>query len=158
MSLHKFLTLGFAVLLHINAFGQSTVTTYVGPVLPVSGSPAITQTVGVPQGVAPDGIGGFYLSSSTHNQVYRVSAEGILTVVAGNGTPGYSGDGGPAIAAQFHYIHALAVDASGNIFVADTNNNRVRKINSEGIVTTVAGSGAWGSAGDGGAAATAQLA
>src|SRR5262245_24696358 len=159
MPLHKFLTFGFAVLLHLNAFGQSeTVTTYVGPVLPVSGFPAITQTVGVPQGVTPDGIGGFYLSSSTHNQVYRVSPEGILTVVAGNGTPGYSGDGGPAIAAQFHYIHALAVDASGNIFIADTNNNRVRKINPAGSVTTVAGTGAWGSAGDGGAASSAQLA
>jgi sugar lactone lactonase YvrE len=159
MSLHKFLTLGFAALLHLNVFGQSTtVTTYVGPVLPVSGYPAITQTVGVPQGVAPDGIGGFYLSSSTHNQVYRVSAEGILTVVAGNGTAGYSGDGGPAIDAQFHYIHALAVDASGNIFVADTNNNRVRKINPAGIVTTIAGTGAWGSEGEGGAAASAQLA
>jgi sugar lactone lactonase YvrE len=108
--------------------------------------------------VAPDGTGGFYVSSSTHNQVYRVSAEGILTVVAGNGTAGYSGDGGPAIDAQFHYIHALAVDASGNIFVADTNNNRVRKINPAGTVTTVAGTGGWGSAGDGGAAASAQLA
>src|SRR6185369_11927615 len=159
MPLQKFITLGFAVLLHLNAFAQSTtITTYVGPVLPVSGSPAITQTIGVPQGVAADGAGGFYVASSTHNQVYRVSADGILKVIAGTGSAGFSGDGGPATAAQFHYIHAIAVDASGNVFVADTNNNRIRKIDPAGIVTTITGTGAWGSAGDGGAATSAQLA
>jgi sugar lactone lactonase YvrE len=159
MSLHKLVILTFGLLLHLNAFAQSTtITTYVGPVLPVSGSPAITQTIGVPQGVAADGTGGFYVASSTHNQIYRVSPDGILTVIAGTGSAGISGDGGPATSAQFHYIHAIAVDASGNVFVADTNNNRIRKIDPAGIVMTVAGTGAWGSSGDGGAAAAAQLA
>jgi sugar lactone lactonase YvrE len=137
---------------------MSDITTFAGPTLPTSGSMATTQTIGVPEGLAADGAGGFYVSSSTQNRIYHVDSAGTLTVIAGNGSSGFSGDGGPAISAQFNYIHGLAADRAGNLFVADTNNSRIRKISPAGIVTTFAGTGAWGDTGDGGPAASAQLA
>jgi sugar lactone lactonase YvrE len=138
---------------------QSTaITTYVGPTLPGSGSRADSQTIGVPQGVATDGAGGFYVASSTQNRIYRVSPDGTLSVIAGTGTPGFSGDDGPASSAQFSYVHGIAADAAGNVFIADTSNNRVRKVSAAGTVTTVAGNGGWGFNGNDGAATSALLA
>jgi sugar lactone lactonase YvrE len=137
---------------------SSTITTYAGPTLPVDGSRAVTQTIGVPQGMSADGVGGFYVASSSHNRIYHVASNGTLTIVAGNGLSGFGGDGGPAPAAQLNYIHCIALDSSGNLYIADTNNNRIRKVTVAGIITTVAGTGAWGSRGDGGAATSAQLA
>src|SRR5689334_13736990 len=141
------------------ALSQSqAITTYVGPSLPNSGSRADTQTIGVPQGVASDGAGGFYVASSTQNRIYRVAADGTLTVIAGNGIPGFSGDGGPASSAQMSYVHGVAADNTGNVFIADTSNNRVRKVSAAGVITTVAGNGGWGFSGNGGDASSARLA
>src|SRR5215831_2118010 len=137
---------------------SSTITTYVGPALPSSPSRANTQTIGVPQGVATDSTGGFYVSSSTQNRIYRIVSDGTLTVVAGSGSPGFSGDGGPASSAQLNYVHGIAADIAGNVFITDTNNNRIRKVSSTGVITTVAGNGGWGSGGNDGAAISAQLA
>jgi trimeric autotransporter adhesin len=137
---------------------SATITTYAGPSLPTSGSQATAQPIGVPQGVAPDHSGGFYISSSTQDRIYRVGPDGVLTVIAGNGLPGFEGDGGPATSAQFNYVHGLAVDGAGNLYIADTNNNRIRKITPGGVITTVAGKGTWGASGDGGPAVSAQLA
>src|SRR3954469_25564677 len=149
----------YFVLSSANGLAQSsTVSTYVGPALPSSGSQANTQTVGVPQGVSADGTGGFYLSSATQNRIYRVSAAGSLTVIAGNGLIGFSGDDGPATSAQMNYIHGIAADSAGNVFVADTNNNRIRKVSAAGIISHVAGNGGGGVSGNGGAARSAQLA
>jgi trimeric autotransporter adhesin len=124
------------------AFAQSaTITTYVGPslvALPVSGSRAISDAIGVPQAVATDGAGGFYLSSSSHHRVYHVAANGTLTLKAGTGSPGLSGDGGPAIAAQLNYPRGLAVDGAGNLFIADMDNRRIRKVTPTGVISTVA--------------------
>ena len=78
-----------------------TITTYVGPSLPSSGSRAISQTIGVPEAVTPDGMGGFYVTSS-QNQIYRVSPDGILTVIAGTGAPGVTDDGAAAVAAKMN--------------------------------------------------------
>src|SRR5438876_740324 len=131
----------------------SLITTYVGPPpLPLSGSPAANQAIGLPQAVAADGSGGFYFSSSSHNRVYRVTSDGTLIVIAGNGTSGFSGDGGPAASAQLRYPHGVAVDAMGNVIIADTNNNRVRMVTPDGTIQTIAGTGIYGSSGDGGPA------
>jgi sugar lactone lactonase YvrE len=134
-----------------------TITTYVGPNLPSSGSRAITQTIGVPEAVTPDGMGGFYLTSS-QNQIYRVSSDGILTVIAGTGAPGVTDDGAAAVAAKVNYVHGVVVDSSGNVFFADTNNGKIRKITPTGVLSTVAGTGGWGSGGDGGPSSSAHLA
>src|SRR6058998_257171 len=147
----------FALLSSIGYAQYPTITTYVGPTLPAIGARANTQSIGVPQAVATDGAGGFYVTSSSHNRVYRVTADGTLLLIAGNGFTGFSGDGGPASAALLNYAHGVAVDGAGNVFVADTYNNRIRKITPDGIISTVVGSGAWGSGGDGGPAQAAQL-
>src|SRR5213593_1563777 len=152
------LPLGFFALWTSIGFAQSpTITTYVGPKLPAIGARANTQSIGVPQAVTADGAGGFYVTSSSHNRVYRVASDGTLILIAGTGFTGFSGDGGPASAALLNYVHGVAVDGAGNVFVADTYNNRIRKITPDGIISTVVGTGAWGSGGDGGPAPAAQL-
>jgi sugar lactone lactonase YvrE len=118
------------------------ITTYAGPTLPVNGQPALTAAIDGPEATASDNAGGFFVVSSTQSRVYHVAADGTLRVVAGTGAPGYSGDGGPAISAQLFFPTSIAVDSSGNLFIADTDNHRVRKVSPGGVITTVAGSGA----------------
>jgi hypothetical protein len=77
-------------------------------------------------------------------------SDGIISTVAGNGTAGYSGDGAPATSAELHYPAGVALDASGNLFIADSSNNVVRKMGTNGIITTVAGNGTAGYSGQGG--------
>ena len=86
-----------------------------------------------------------------------MDTRGVITTLAGNGTAGYSGDGGPATAAQLNLPYGLAADLAGNLYVADLGNNRIRRINPDGSIVTIAGTGVKGSAGDGGLAANAQL-
>jgi uncharacterized protein (TIGR03437 family) len=94
----------------------------------------------------------------THSYgVFQLGSSASLVSMAGTGTKGFSGDNGPATSAQFAEISALAVDAAGNVYVADDGNFRVRKISTNGIVTTIAGTGVQGSQGDGGAATAAQI-
>src|SRR5438094_649295 len=145
------------LVLFVALLQSTTIRTYVGPNLPSSGSQAITQTIGVPEAVTPDGMGGFYVSTN-QDRVYHVASDGILTVIAGVGSPGFSQDGVAAVAAKLNYVHGVAVDPNGNVYVADTNNGRIRKITSGGILTTAAGNGGWGSSGDGGPAVSARLA
>jgi len=93
------------------------------------------------------------------NTILRLDATtGVLSLVAGNGTTGFSGDNGPATAAQLHLFgyHPIAVDFVGNLYIADSENQRIRKV-SNGVITTVAGNGTPGFSGDNGPAATAQL-
>jgi len=137
--------------------GQSPmITTYAGPSFPVNGSQALTQTIGVPQAVSADGAGGFYIGSN-HNRIYHVTSDGTVTVVAGTGTLGFGGDNGPALSAQMNYIQGVAADGVGNVYFSDSKNNRIRKITPSGVISTVAGSGSWGSKGDGGPAVSAGL-
>ena len=106
------LPLGLFALWTATGFAQSpTITTYVGPTLPAIGARANTQSIGVPQAVTADGAGGFYVTSSSHNRVYRVTADGTLMLIAGNGFTGFSGDGGPASAALLNYVHGVAVES-----------------------------------------------
>jgi sugar lactone lactonase YvrE len=87
----------------------------------------------------------------------RIPNAGIITTLAGNGTGGYSGDGGSAISAQINQPYGVAVDTSGNVYFADYYNNRIRKVNTFGKITTIAGTGTAGFSGDGGSATSAQI-
>ena len=108
----------FFAQLSLSGFSQSgIITTYVGPAgLPVNGSSAVGQVIDNTYAVAPDGAGGFYFVSS-QNRVYRVTAAGALILVAGNGTYGFSGDGGPATAAQLASPQGMAVDSTGTMCI-----------------------------------------
>jgi hypothetical protein len=132
------------------------------------GGPATKARLQNPLGLALDGAGNLYLSQWAQNRVRKVSPDGIITTVAGSGpttdgAPGdYAGDGGPATKARLYYPEGLAVDAAGNLFIADTGNHRIRKVSPDGTISTVAGSGPTGpdkgiAAGDGGPALAATL-
>ncbi|HEY2382022.1 MAG TPA: NHL repeat-containing protein [Terriglobia bacterium] len=141
-----------------SGFAQtSIISTYAGPEFPADGSQALTQTIGVPQAISADGAGGFYIGSN-QNKVYHVMADGRLMTLAGSGVVGFSGDNGPASSARFNYLQGVAADGAGNVFVADSKNNRIRKISPAGVITTVAGNGGAGLSGDGGPAVSAHLA
>jgi NHL repeat len=124
------------------------------------GGPATSATLSSPEGVALDGAGNIYIAEEGGARIRKVTAStGIIDTVAGNGACGYSGDGGPATAAQLCGPNGVAVDGAGNIFIADLSNYRIRKVTaSTGIISTVAGTGTYGYSGDGGAATNAQLA
>jgi RHS repeat-associated protein len=109
--------------------------------------------------VGVDSIGNFYIGDF-YNVIRKVTVStGIITTVAGNGTAGYNGDGGSATKAELRYPSGIALDNSGNIYIADDGNNRIRKVTvSTGVITTVVGNGTGGYSGDGGAATSAELA
>src|SRR5213594_3696654 len=119
------------------------------------GASAINARLSDPRGVAVDGAGNLFITDSP--RIRKISSSGIITTVAGDGGYGYSGDGGPAINARLYASAGVAVDRAGNVFFADGYNNRIRKVSSDGIVSTVAGNGSPGYSGDGGQAINAQL-
>ncbi len=121
------------------------------------GGPAAAARLDAPHGVAVDAAGNIYVADSFNDRVRRIDPEGVITTLAGTGESGYSGDGGPATAARLSVPHGVAVDAAGNIYVADTYNDRVRRIDPEGVITTLAGTGESGYSGDGGPATAARL-
>jgi sugar lactone lactonase YvrE len=119
------------------------------------GGPATAAALNAPDSVTFDGGGNLYVAEY-ENRVRRVdAATGVISTVVGNGTEGFSGDGGPARGALISHPHGLAVAADGTIYVADTWNQRIRRVDPAGTITTVAGTGAAGYGGDGGPAARA---
>ena len=120
--------------------------------------PEDEQRVSRDRGVAVDGSGNLYIANIHNNYVRRVDATGTVSVVAGTREPGYGGDGGPAAEAQLNYPTGVAVDKAGNLYIADTGNHRIRRVDTFGTITTIAGTGVPGYSGDGGPAAEAQLA
>src|SRR6185312_6498559 len=94
------------------------------------GGPAVTAQLGSPAGLVFDSAGNLYIADAA--RVRRVSTSGIITTIAGTGTPGFSGDNGPAIDAQIRTGKGLAADSSGNIYFCDTTNQRIRKIAVDG--------------------------
>jgi sugar lactone lactonase YvrE len=122
------------------------------------GSPATQAKLAAPFGVDFDKSGNLYLVEFTGQRVLKVDGKGVLTAVAGTGQKGDGGDGDGARKAQFNGPHSLAVTPDGDIYLADTWNNRVRKIDAKtGVISTFAGTGQKGFAGDGGPAAKAQF-
>jgi len=123
------------------------------------GSLAIDATFSAPRGLATDAADNLYIATGYDHRIRRIDKEyGTISTIAGTGVGGFSGDGGPAIAAQLDSPEQLVVDSVGNILISDMLNHRVRRIDAAtGIITTIAGTGAAGYAGDGGPAINAQI-
>ena len=121
------------------------------------GGPATRAGLYGPSGVFVDDAGNIYIVCQVSYRIRKVDPSGIITTVAGTGIPGYSGDGGPATQASFNGPRGIFVDVQGNLYIADTANHRIRKVDPSGIITTVAGTGIPGYSGDGGSATQAQL-
>ena len=121
------------------------------------GGPAALATLNNPHGVALDNKGDIYVADDANHVVRKISG-GVITTIAGTGSEGYSGDGASAATATFRSLVGIAVDAEGNVYIADAGNNAIRKITaSTGKISTLAGNGAAGYSGDGGPAAAATL-
>lgn len=136
-----------------------TITTIAGTVAGFGGDggPATAAALRNPQGVAVDAAGQLVLADTNNERIRRVDATGTITTIAGNGTFGFGGDGGEATAAQLKNPFDTAMDAQGRLYIADTLNHRIRRVELDGTITTVAGTGQPGFAGDGGPATAAQL-
>ena len=126
------------------------------------GIPATDALLNDPYGITMDTSGNLYIADTDNHRIRMVNTNGIITTVAGNGTPGFTGDGGFAVEAQIDHPRDVAVDSTGNLYFSDSYNHRIRKVDASGIITTVAGSGPAGSylgeyGGDGGLATQARL-
>ncbi|HET9086937.1 MAG TPA: hypothetical protein VFN53_05410 [Acidobacteriaceae bacterium] len=123
------------------------------------GGPAAAAQLSRPSGVAIDSDGNLYIADASASVIRKVDARsGMISTVAGTGKAGFSGDGGPAAAAQLDSPQGVTVDAQGNLFIADTGNQRIRELAAHnGIITTIAGKGSPGYSGDGGPSVRAQL-
>jgi len=121
------------------------------------GGPATSATLWDPYRVVADHTGNVYIADYNNNRIRKVDTTGKITTIAGTGTAGYNGDGIPATTAQLNLPGAVAVDGNGNLYVVDTWNNRIRKIDTSGTINTIAGTGFAGVLGDGGAATSAQV-
>jgi sugar lactone lactonase YvrE len=136
----------------ISTYAGTTYAGYGG-----DGGPASAAGLLNPTGVAVDVHGNIYIADQGNIRVRKVDASGIISTIAGNGTPGPYGDGGPATAANLDVPWGVTVDAAGFVYIADQGNSRIRKIDASGTLNTVVGSAGWGYTGDGGAATAAKL-
>jgi len=140
----------------------SVITTVAGngtPGFSGDGGPATNAQLNFPDAIALDGSGNLYIGDASNNRVRKVTlTTGVITTVAGNGTPGYGGDGGLATNAELQFPSRAVLDGAGNLYIADLQNNRVRRVDATtGVIVTVAGTGTAGYSGDGGPARSAEL-
>jgi len=110
-----------------------------------------------PNGIVVDTDGNILIADSYNHVIRKINASGVISTIAGNGTGGFSGDGGSALSASLYVPAGMAFDKSGNLFIAENANHRIRKINPSGIISTIAGIGTAGYSGDGGSATAAEL-
>jgi streptogramin lyase len=139
---------------------SGTITTIAGTGVPGysgDGGPAVAAQFDGPRGVAGDGAGNLYVADDNNNRVRRIDPSGVVTTIAGTGSAEYSGDGGPARSAQLNHPRGVAVDGRGNVFIADSMNARIRMVDPDGVISTVAGCGRHGFGGDGGPATVARM-
>ena len=113
--------------------------------------------ISFPTGIVVDTAGNVYFADTGNARIRKIRVNGTITTVAGDGMVGYSGDGGPATSASLNNPLGLALDSSGNLYISDSGNNAIRRVNPSGIIRTVAGNGTPGFSGDGGPAKQAQL-
>jgi len=132
-------------------YADGTITTVAGdgnlcaqPSCPplTDGVPAVNTELYSPWGVAADRAGNLFIADSQSQRIRKVSPDGIITTVAGNGAPGFSGDGGPASSAQLQYPTRVTTDSAGNLFVVDGSGTRIRKVSSDGTISTLPENGA----------------
>src|ERR1700683_409376 len=134
-----------------------TISTVAGTTRLLDGHSANSVPLRAPGAVAVDGSGNLYIADAQDNRIRKVDTSGIISTYAGTGAPGYNGDRIKAIDAQLNLPAAIALDAAGNLYVADLGNSRVRVISSDGTIDTAAGNGSPGTLGDGGPAIQAQV-
>src|SRR5216683_2302076 len=145
VSLHRAAVFLLLILLHLQATAQSTVAATTIPLI-------------LPSAIVFDQQGNLYLAETANHVIRKVDTTGIITTIAGTGTQGFSGDSGPATAAHLNLPTALAFDPAGNLYIADTQNHRIRKIAATtGNITTIAGNGTQGFSGDAGPATSASI-
>ena len=121
------------------------------------GGRAVDARLSNPWGIALDGMGNLYIADTNNHRIRKVDATGVISTIAGTGESGFSGDGGRAVDARLSYPWSVAGDSMGNLYIADANNHRIRKVDSAGVISTFAGTGESGFSGDGGLAADARL-
>jgi len=121
------------------------------------GGAANRATINVAVDVSADRVGNIFIADQMNHRIRKIAVDGTITTVAGTGAPGFSGDGGAAVNAQINTPTGIWADGAGNLFIADVANNRIRKVDASGIITTIAGNGSRGFGGDGGAATGASF-
>jgi sugar lactone lactonase YvrE len=119
--------------------------------------PATNATLNGPRGVCADALGNVYIADSVNQRVRKVGTNGIITTIAGNGAAGFSGNGGQATSATLNNPYGVALDPLGRLYIADSANNRIRLVNTNGVISTFAGNGTAGYSGDNAAATNAEL-
>lgn len=137
------------------------ITTFAGTGIPdccADGGPATEASLHFPSDIAVDVEGNLYISDRSNNRIRKVDTNGIITTIAGLGAPGYKGDFGPAKNSLLKYPFGICLDSNGNLYIADRGNNRIRKIDSQGIISTIAGDGTHSFGGDYGPANQSSLA
>jgi len=143
----------------INTSGIISTIAGIGGSLGYAGDtgPATAALLNIPYGLVMDAGGNLYVADRSNHCVRKISTSGVITTIAGNGTPGFTGDGVAAASTELYQPNYLCLDLSGNLVISDNGNQRIRKVNASGIITTIAGIGTLGSAGDMGMATAAQL-
>ena len=121
------------------------------------GGPATAAQLYHPRAVTFDRLGNVYVADALNQRIRKINTSGVIRTVAGNGVEGFGGDGGSALQASFNQPHGVAVDSRGNLYISDSGNNRIRVVDTQGVVRTLAGNGLPGAAGDGGPAQSAQV-
>ncbi|MGH9034616.1 MAG: hypothetical protein ACRD0O_02545, partial [Acidimicrobiia bacterium] len=116
------------------------------------GGPASSAQLYHPRAIAFDRAGNAYVADTLNQRIRRIDTAGTITTVAGSGVEGFDGDGGPALQAVLNQPHGVAVDSAGNLYIADSANHRIRRVDGRGVITTVAGNGTPDATGDGGPA------
>ena len=149
-----------AVLVLIFVFRLSPAETLLNPIEKPESSQAKRATtirLNTPEGLAVANDGSLYIADMKNHRIRKVDKQGRISTIAGDGTAGYHGDGGPAQLAQLNEPSGIAFDKSGNLYIADSQNHVIRKIDSYGIISTLAGNNLSGYSGDNGLAINAQF-